>query len=300
MVPARCPLWPATGTETAVKLLTIRHRTTYRYREPVQLGPHRLLLRPRENHDLRLRSGTLDVAPAAALSWTNDVFGNAVATAHFSQLTELLVVDSVAVVELAAAPWPTAQVAESARCFPFAYSDDERTDLASLATPHYGDPSRWLADWSHGFVRGPGTDTMALLGDLVAGVAAAIAYQSREEPGTQSPLETLGRGWGSCRDLAVLFVEAARMLGFGARIVSGYLHVPDANDSLAATHAWAEIFLPGAGWITFDPANRAVGGASLVPVAVGRTIHQVMPMTGTFVGAGDAFAGMTVEVRVAA
>ena len=143
---------------------------------------------------------------------------------------------------------------------------------------------------------------MALLKDLVSGVADSTSYQSREQEGTQSPLQTLGRGWGSCRDFAVLFVEAARSLGFGARIISGYLYNPDCAAAETAeagsTHAWAEIFLPGAGWVTFDPTNRAVGGYNLIPVAVGRMITQVVPITGTFLGMTDAYQGMAVAVQV--
>ena len=163
----------------------------------------------------------------------------------------------------------------------------------------YPDPHGRLLAWARGFVRGATTDTLALLKDLGAGVADAILYQSRDEEGTQSPLATLDRGWGSCRDFAVLFAEAARCLGFGARIVSGYLHaaVPGVVGA-QATHAWAEVFVPGAGWITFDPTNRSVGSANLIPVAVARDIRQVVPVAGSFVGASDALLGMTVEVSV--
>jgi hypothetical protein len=193
-------------------------------------------------------------------------------------------------------------ISASAVRYPFDYSDDERTDLGPLAMLHYPDPSGWLTEWSRGFARGESTDTLALLKDLVAGVAAAVTYQNRDEEGTQSPLHTLEHGWGSCRDMAVLFVEAARCLGFGARIVSGYLYNPGGLVAGAvetgSTHAWAEIFLPGAGWITFDPTNRGVGNSNLVPVAVGRVISQVMPMTGTFLGMTDACQGMSVEVQV--
>jgi transglutaminase-like putative cysteine protease len=285
-----------------LNLLNIRHRTTYRYREPVQLGAHRFMLRPREGHDLRLLSGKLDVTPAATLSWTNDIFGNAVASAQFAQAGDRLVIESLAVVELAAPPWPVFDVAASAIRYPFDYSQDERIDLAALAESHYPDPSNWLAQWARGFVRGQETDTLALLNDLATGVFERISYQSREEEGTQSPLQTLERGWGSCRDLAVLFIEAARSLGFGARVISGYLYNPDRASAgvsdAGSTHAWAEIFLPGAGWITFDPTNRGVGGFNLIPVAVGRIINQVMPISGTFQGAADAFQGMSVEVQI--
>lgn len=285
-----------------MNVVTILHRTSYRYREPVQLGPHRLMLRPRESRDVRLVSSRLDVTPAASVSWANDVFGNAVATVSFSSPSDRLVIDSMAVVELAAVQWPVFDIAGSAVSYPFFYSADESIDLAALATPQYPDPGGRLAAWAEGFVRRPRTDTLALLKDLVAGTGERIRYQSREEEGTQSPQQTLDRGWGSCRDFAVLFAEAARRLGFGARIISGYLYRPDeavgSSNGAGSTHAWTEIYLPGSGWITFDPTNRAVGGFNLVPVAVGRTIGQVMPVAGTFLGMTDAYLGMSVEVRV--
>ena len=283
-------------------VLSIRHKTTYRYREPVRLGPHRLMLRPRESRDVRLLTSTLEVTPAASIAWANDVFGNAVATVHFTDLTDTLAVESRAEVELAAVPWPVFDIAGSAIRFPFFYSREETTDLGPLAVPQYFDPAGRLAEWARGFVHGAETDTLALLKDMVAGAVAGIGYQSREEEGTQTPLQTIDRGWGSCRDFAVLFAEAARCLGFGARIISGYLYNPDqqaaASNGAGSTHAWAEIFLPGAGWVTFDPTNRAVGGYNLIPLAVGRVIAQVMPMTGTFLGMTDAYQGMSVEVQV--
>jgi transglutaminase-like putative cysteine protease len=284
--------------------LRIQHRTCYRYHRPVRLGPHRLMLRPRESRDLRLISSNVAVAPTAAVTWAQDVFGNAVATATFQAMADTLVIDSVAELELDAVAWPVFDVAASAICYPFRYTDDEWTDLGALTVQQYPDPTGRLRDWARAFVRGNPTDTLALLKDLGAGVAGWIAYQSREDAGTQSPTQTLDRGWGSCRDFAVLFVEAARSLGFGARIVSGYLYNPDRNNvgsaDAGSTHAWAEVNVPGAGWITFDPTNRSVGGLNLIPVAVARDIRQAMPVAGSFVGATDAFQGMSVEVRVTA
>lgn len=284
--------------------LRIHHRTIYSYRRPVKLGPHRLMLRPRESRDLRLLSSNVVVTPVAAVIWAQDVFGNAVATATFQSMAESLVIDSVAEVELDAVDWPIFDVAASAICYPFRYSDDEWTDLGALTIQQYPDPTGRLRDWARAFVRANPTDTLALLKDISAGVAGWISYQSREDEGTQSPIQTLDRGWGSCRDFAVLFVEAVRSLGFGARIVSGYLYQPDHNImgsvDPGATHAWAEVFVPGAGWITCDPTNRSVGSANLIPVAVARAIRQAMPVVGSFVGETDAFQGMSVEVRVTA
>lgn len=279
--------------------LHIHHRTTYRYRSPVSFGQHRLMLRPRESRELRLVGFQLTVEPQALVTWAHDVWGNAVATAAFQALGDTVAIDSVARIELDAAAWPVFDIAASAIAYPFRYSDSEWTDLGALATLQYADPFGRLHDWARGFVRGTTTDTLALLKDLGAGVADAVRYQSRAEEGTQSPIATLDRGWGSCRDFAVLFAEAARSLGFGARIVSGYLHasMPGAVGA-GATHAWAEVFVPGAGWITFDPTNRSVGGANLIPVAVVRDIRQAVPVAGSFVGASDALIGMTVEVSV--
>ena len=237
------------------------------------------------------------------MTWAHDVFGNTVATATFQTLTDRLVIDSKAELQLSAVAWPVFTIAGSALSYPFPYSAEEWIDLGALAIPQYQDPAGQLRDWARGFVRSSPTDTLALLKDLSAGVPARIRYQSREDEGTQSPTQTLDRGWGSCRDFAVLFVEAARSLGFGARIVSGYLYNPNqyavGSTDAGTTHAWAEVYVPGAGWITFDPTNRGVGSSNLIPVAVARDIRQAMPVAGSFVGMTDAFLDMAVEVLVA-
>ena len=282
--------------------LKIHHKTVYRFRQPVSLWPHRLMLRPRESRDLRLMSHTLAITPAPVLTWAHDVFGNAVAMATFATTTDMLVIESAADILLNAAPWPVFDIAASAISYPFCYSDDEWTDLGALAVEQYLDQAGRLRIWARGFIRSNPTDTLSLLKDLSLGVAEWISYQSREVEGTQSPTQTLDRGSGSCRDFAVLFAEAARTLGFGRRIVSGYLYNPSqysvGSSGSGSTHAWAEVYLPGAGWITFDPTNRSVGGVNLVPVAVGRDIRQIMPVVGSFVGMTDAFQGMSVEVQV--
>lgn len=282
--------------------LEIRHVTTYRYRRPVELWPHRLQLRPRESRELRLVSLSLVTTPSSTLTWSHDVFGNAVATATFAETSNILVIDSLARVGLDVAAWPIFPIDPSAARFPFRYSDGEWADLGMLSTPQYADPHGRLRTWVQAFVRGPSTDTLALLKDIGAGVSAWISYQSRDMEGTQTPIETLDRGWGSCRDFAVLFAEAVRTLGFGARIVSGYLHDPSrtaiGSFGGGSTHAWAEVYVPGAGWITFDPTNRSFGGADLIPVAVVRDIRNAVPVSGSFQGVPDDLLGMTVDVAV--
>ena len=282
--------------------LRVRHRTTYRYRRAVDLGPHRLMLRPRESRDLQVITLVVGVSPTSTVTWAHDVFGNAVATAVFKEPSDSLVIDSVVELRLEGTAWPIFNIAVSAIEYPFRYSNDELTDLGALLKQQYPDPTRRLANWARAFILGERTDTLSLLKDLTSGVSGWIRYESRDDEGVQSPIETLDRGVGSCRDFAVLFVEAARSLGFGARLVSGYLFDPDrtleGSADAGSTHAWAEVFVSGAGWISFDPTNRSVGGANLIPVAVARDIRQAPPMAGTYAGSIDALVQMSVEVLV--
>ncbi len=284
--------------------LRVHHRTTYHYRELVSLRPHRLMLRPRESRELRLRSMELAIEPRAAVTWAQDVAGNMVATAVFQGMTSNLVIDSIVELELDAVSWPVFEVSASAIHYPFRYSEDEWRDLGALAVPQYPESTGRLHAWVHAFVRGTPTDTLSLLKDINTGIPGSVAYQIRDVEGTQSPLQSLDRGMGSCRDMAVLFIEAVRTLGFGARVISGYLHNPDAtvvgSSATGSTHAWAEVYVPGAGWITFDPTNRSVGGVNLIPVAAGRNIQQVMPVAGSFNGGNNAFDTMWAEVSVTA
>ncbi|GAB5415814.1 MAG: transglutaminase family protein [Congregibacter sp.] len=282
--------------------LTIHHRTTYHYAKTITFGSHRLMLRPRESRKLRLLKHELSCSPSASTSWAQDVRGNAVATTTFREPSDILIIDSYAEVILDTEQWPVFDIAASAANYPFLLSDDDMTDLGALRLQSYLDSSGALSSWAKGFIAGNPTDTLALLKDLSAGVAAQITYEVREEENTQSPQETLARGRGSCRDLSALFVDAVRCLGFGARMVSGYLFDPDlsaiGSSGSGSTHAWAEVYVPGAGWITFDPTNRSVGGHNLIPVAVARHISQTIPVAGSFVGDPSVFKGMEVVVQV--
>ena len=256
------------------------------------------MLRPRESRELRLVSSEITTWPPAAISWAQDVFGNAIATASFAADTDSLVIESAVTLELTSAAWPVFPIAASAIAYPFSYSQEERTDLGALLSLQYPDSMGRVSAWAAGFVRSNPTDTLALLKDLNAGVSATASYQAREDEGTQPPARTLDLGRGSCRDFAVLFVEAARALGFGARVVSGYIFNPSQPFGTGTTHAWAEVFVPGAGWITFDPTNRQMGGFNLIPVAVARDLNQAMPVSGTFTGGGGDQMSLTVAVRV--
>ncbi|SDL75906.1 Transglutaminase-like enzyme, putative cysteine protease [Aliiruegeria lutimaris] len=287
---------------TILACLDIVHTTTYRYRNEVSLGPQRMMLRPRETRELSLLAHALSISPMATVTWAHDVAGNAIATAVFDDKTDHLVIKSRASVELTAPAWPVFAIAASAARYPFSYAADEWTDLGALTVPQYCDPDGRLARWVEGFVMTRPTDTLSLLKDISDGVFTQISYQSRDTEGTQSPTQTLDRRWGSCRDFAVLLAEAARTLGIGSRIVSGYLSDP--GDSFIGTagagftHAWVEMYLTGAGWIAFDPTNRSVGSQNLIPVAVGRDIHQVVPVSGSFSGGSDALVELSVQVSV--
>jgi transglutaminase-like putative cysteine protease len=280
--------------------LTISHVTTYRYVRPVVLQPHRLLLRPRGSHDLTILEATLECSPAAALNWTQDVFGNLIATATFGAPTTELVISNHIVAQQSADDWPVFQIAPSAHAFPFEYSPPDAADLGGLLGVERSDATPGVGSWARAFVARPGTDTLSLLKDVNAGILGTIVYRVREEEGTQTGAATLALASGSCRDLAQLFIEAVRHLGFGARAVSGYLFDPTASGSQeGTTHAWAEVYLPGAGWIAFDPTHRRVGDANLVAVAVGRSPADIAPVSGGYSGAPDDFVGMDVQVRVA-
>ncbi|KFG90245.1 Transglutaminase [Sphingobium herbicidovorans NBRC 16415] len=280
--------------------LRIRHDTTYRYRNPVELETHRLMLMPRNSHDLRILSNSVRIAPHAEVEWTQDVFGNLVASAHFSERTSQLCISTDILVEQHAPAWPVFRIAPVAHSYPFRYSDEEIADLGAHMKTHYPDDGGKFDQWVQGFVYGTGTDTLSLLKDVNTGIGDAIAYRVRDEAGTQAPLETLSLGSGSCRDMAALFIDAVRHLGFGARAVSGYLYDPDqpASDP-GSTHAWAEVYLPSAGWIAFDPTHRRVGSANLIAVAAGRCNKQIMPVAGGFIGAAEDFIDMDVRVSVA-
>lgn len=279
--------------------LSIHHTTRYRYARAVMLQPHRLTLRPRSSHDMTVLASLISCSPVAHLEWTQDVFGNLIAIATFAEATDQLVIASKLRVDQSTAAWPVFRTDPAVHSFPFTYSPDDAAALGALCISDYPDPQGELAAWACAFVRGEQTDTLSLLKDLNAGVLGAIAYRARDEEGTQAPRETLRLGSGSCRDIAALFIDAVRHLGFGARAVSGYLFDPQAlAGDPGSTHSWAEVYLPGAGWIAFDPTHRRVGGDNLIPVAVARSNRQIMPVIGGYLGALDDFSGMDVTVTV--
>jgi transglutaminase-like putative cysteine protease len=279
--------------------LSIVHTTTYRYARKVGFNPHRLMLRPRGGPDVQVLQHALRCSPAAEVAWAQDVFGNPVATARFAEAASELTITSEILVDAQVDLWPVFQIPPRAQTYPYQHSADELIDLGALRTPPDNGPSVRL--WAQGFIRSRPTDTLALLKDLNAGVLAGVAYRPRDEEGVQTGAETLAMASGSCRDLAALFIESARHLGFGARAASGYVFEPGASgERTDTTHAWAEVYLPGAGWIAFDPTHGRVGGGGLITVAVGRCNAQIMPVTGSYAGAPDDLLEMVVDIGISA
>jgi transglutaminase-like putative cysteine protease len=277
--------------------LTIEHRTSYTYASPVTLQAHRLILVPRDSADLTTIARSLRCEPEATIAWTMDVFGNLIATAEFATATNALTIVNDLIVDHRAPEWPVFSIDPAAHSYPFAYSLDDLVDLGALAQPDWLTPGGdAVAAWARAFVLGAQTDTLSLLKDLNSGILKNIAYRVRDEEGTQSPADTLQIGSGSCRDIAALFIEAARHLGMGARAVSGYLIELEAQEGPGSTHAWAEVYLPGAGWIAFDPTHGRMGSGWLVPVAYARFNRQIMPVAGSFTGTPDIDVTMDISI----
>ena len=284
-----------------MKLLTVHHATTYRYSAPVTFGQHRLMLRPRDSHDLRLVGAELSLSPRGKVRWLHDVFGNSVALVDFEEPADNLTIVSTLTIERYANQRLDFPISPEAESYPFMHSADDRSDLGRLRERHYPDRGEVEA-WARQFILETPTNTFNLLATMNAAIRGSFEYRAREEEGTQAPDKTLEKKSGTCRDYALLFIEAARSLGFGARFVTGYLYDPaleggDALQGAGATHAWAEIYLPGAGWLEFDPTNGLIAGENLIRVAVTRDPTQAVPIGGTFSGAGQ-FISLDVDVTV--
>ena len=289
---------------STMPLLTIHHKTEYRYAHPVAFGEHDIMLRPRDSHDIRVLSSDLEIEPRpASLRWIHDVFGNSVAIATFDERSDRLSVVSTATVEHNPAEEFALTPDDPAYFYPFLYNDDEFPDLVQFITPQYGDPNGELSAWALNFLDDEApTPTFKILSGMTHGIRNAFAYRKRHEHGTQHPLDTLQTKSGSCRDYALFMIEALRRLGIAARFVSGYLFIPGdrAHGYVGggSTHAWVQAYLPSAGWIEFDPTNGIVGTRDLIRVAVARDPRQAVPLHGTYLGSTDAFVGMDVNIKV--
>jgi transglutaminase-like putative cysteine protease len=285
-------------------ILTIRHVTVYHYKRPVSFGEHRMMLRPRDDDDQKVLISELEITPEPSqLTWTRDIFGNHVATARFADRASELRFESTICVDHAPTGFCAADIEDFARTHPFAYAAEDRPGLALFTTPPC--PHPMLNCWTAGFLREDGSaGTRKLLVDMTQTIERTFRHVARHEEGTQDPIQTLEFGSGSCRDLAMLMIAALRSLGIAARFVSGYLRLVDDDDDDCVTggntHAWVQAYVPGPGWVDFDPSSGAVGNQNLVRVAVVHKPGEAIPLQGTWVGNASDHLAMEVAVRVAA
>lgn len=297
----------------------IRHVTTYRYREPVRFGEHRVMFRPRDSHDLRVLATDLQVSPEADIRLIQDPHSNSVALVQPHSSASVLRIACTFTIEHALTHNLELPLLPRGEVFPVAYSLDERLDLEPYLRPAHEDPEGCLTAWARDFMQSIGQGNGNPRSGLVAmtrRIREQFEYAAREEEGTQPPLVTLEKRTGSCRDFALLMIEAARRVGVASRFVSGYLYDPaldvhgnTATDGTSAaapgmtvgagsTHAWMQAYLPGAGWVPFDPTNNLLGGNSLIRVGVARHPDQAPPIAGSWFGPEGAYQGLEVEVQV--
>ncbi len=293
-------------------LLQVRHVTRYRYARPVMFGKHRAMYRPHESNDLRLTSFEINTNPSSAHHWVHDVFSNSKVIMDFegdepSDTLEITCEFSLVRSSVVAPKFP---ISDFAKRYPFVYPSEQWPDLASLIRPEYDSNAGEVRNWVETFVQAASNDSWEILTAINSGISRDFDYRRREEPGIQAPRETLALGAGSCRDFAVLMLEAVRQLGFAARFVTGYLYDPPTNQTddngvslvrgSGATHAWVQVFMPGAGWIEFDPTNGLIASGQLIRTGVARLPAQAVPLEGSFAGAQSDFLGMDVSVDVKA
>ena len=288
-----------------IRTLRIIHETRYRYDRPVTFGAHRLMIRPRDGHDMRILDSTLTVSPQADVHWAFDTFGNSVAFLSFLAPADELLIKSELLLRRYGLDEPLARITRFAGDYPVVYDADEQIDLAPFMMSEHPDEQPAVADWIAQVMPDLAPTSMDVLAPLAALINKTFRYNSRDAEGVQTPAETIRLGSGTCRDFALFFMEAARHLGFAARFVTGYLHDeaaanPDQDmTGGGATHAWADIFVPGAGWVEFDPTNRIIGSRNLVRVATTRRPSQAMPVAGSFSDQGGDLIEMHVSVSVA-
>ena len=307
--------------------IEVEHLTTYRYAKPVTFSPHKVMFRPRAAHDIRVLRASLEVSPLSRQHWVHDVFSNSVAVVELLEPADELRFAARFTIEHFGEHNLELPVDPEARDYPFEYSADDRLDLAPYLPLQYPDDAGVVSDWVKQFLPARGViHTRDILRNITDGIRSDFNYASREAMGTQRPAETLSLGSGTCRDFALLMIEAARGLGLAARFVSGYLYDASLDDGTppaevgsglqqgirqsesfddetvtrgaGATHAWLHVYLPGAGWVPFDPTNMLFGGTDLIRVAYTRTPEQAAPISGGWFGGGNDYLGMTVQVSV--
>lgn len=275
----------------------IIHRTYYNYSDNVNLGTHNLLLRPRENHELRIESFTLNITPKAKVLWHLDVEDNSVAVATFTTSTQQLFVESEVIIQHHNKSPLDFIVSDYAINYPFKYLLNDNFILSSYMVLPNEETRTLLNNWIYNVYKyNEKIQTYTLLQKLTTYIFKNFTYKVREEAGVQTAKQTLDYGSGSCRDFAFLFMEAVKCLGLATRFVSGYLYAPLMSHEVGSTHAWAEVYVPGGGWIGFDPTTGNIVGADHIAVAVSRLPDNVPPIAGSFVGVSGSSLSVGVWV----
>jgi transglutaminase-like putative cysteine protease len=277
----------------------IIHRTYYNYSNSVILGTHNLLLRPRENHELRIESFSLNITPKAKILWHRDVEDNSVAIANFTHSTQQLLIESEVIIQQYNESPLDFIVSNYAINYPFKYQENDKFILSAYMVLPNEETRILLNNWIFNVYKfNEEIQTYTLLQRLTIYIYKNLIYKIREEAGVQSPSETLTLGTGSCRDFAYLFMEAVKCLGFASRFVSGYLYAPLMSEQVGSTHAWAEVYLPGAGWKGFDPTIGNIVGRDHIPVAVSRIPDNISPISGSFSGVATSSLDVGVWVTL--
>ncbi len=280
--------------------IRIQHRTTYNYNQPVSFGQHKIMVRPREGHDVHIESSILEINPAHTIRWMRDVNGNSIAKVDFARPASQISFYSEVVLQQYDVNPLDFILEESAVTYPFVYDPDTLPELTAFMALLYPRDAAILREWLGRFwTPGNKIETIALLQNLNRHINQTFQYRRRDELGVQTPAETLKRNSGSCRDFATLMLEACRCWGLAARFVSGYMQCESTEAGGASTHAWTEVYLPGAGWKGFDPTSGIMTGAQHVTVAVSRNPENAAPIAGSFQGPPDAFQSIQVDVSVA-
>jgi transglutaminase-like putative cysteine protease len=277
--------------------LRIIHDTEYFYQEPVAFGEHTAMIRPREGHDLHIDKAVLRIEPRASIRWLRDIYGNSLAVIEFHEPSSKLRIYGECEVTIYDDEPRDRIIDPRARSYPFQYASNEQMEILPFRVPSYPHDGETVLNWlSDLYQPGVLVPTLDLLKKLNTRIFESFQYARREEAGVQLPCRTLALGSGSCRDLAVFMMEAARHLGFAARFVTGYILMGDGQHG--ATHAWTEIYLPGAGWRGFDPTNNKLDGFEHVSVGVAREHEKASPLSGSWSGPSGAFSHMNVSVQV--
>jgi transglutaminase-like putative cysteine protease len=280
------------------------HTTRYRYAKPVTFSDHRVIFRPRAGHDIRVLDESLTVNLPHTVRWIQDPLSNSVAFVTLPGAGTLLEFVCRFSIDHLGVRNTSLPLEPRGMRLPLQHTPDEWVDLQAYMCPHTEDPEGVLAAWANSFLD-RSRDTREVLARMMDDIQSRFVYQTREAEGTQSPLETLNLKGGTCRDYAWLMIEALRRLGVACRFVSGYLYDPALDEGAAsglvgagATHAWLQTYLPGAGWVPYDPTNQLTESHNLIRVAYARYPAQAMPLAGSWFGASGDYLGMEVIVSV--